>query len=525
MDVDSSKCTYKCRGSNDVVCGERSHYTVYKHITGKFKPKGDVDSKLACSVVMPRNNKFVLKAVDCSLKYWTTCVISRVTRQMEFTDTYQSASSRCSLLNGTILSTTDNLDKLEDGREYWSNVFRSKFLKWTTNESFDKICSEVDGLLNVDCVYLTVAYREVKYIPLPCKYKYTAICKPQQPGDKAVIRQCLTNNGTTTITRDQSEPEHSNKSSSKADPTPTTQSTETVFLTSSLATMSTHFVPMTSDYTNPVTQSSQKSGSTNFVSTNSDYIDSFNPSISSKHSSVWSRSTALFVSSSQTSISDKTVGIHMELTTLVPQMDNDNRTVANETTNDGFIYSVIFSLVPASVALAVLIIMAVLITVVRRRRREKAHPESNGLQIELGALQPIIEYEKKSYENQRNYWKTQDRGNPDCQIYDEANDQYQHLDFNVQNKEPTCFEAEYGYAMATTSFLKPDQKNPTTNSALKIPMTKRAKMLRTSLHFLQGPFTKQRSEKENVAYCDTAIVHTKFLYDTPHQSIKHVNKH
>ncbi|XP_052070414.1 uncharacterized protein LOC127709104 isoform X2 [Mytilus californianus] len=168
--------------------------------------------------------------------------------------------------------------------------------------------------------------------------------------------------------------------------------------------------------------------------------------------------------------------------------------------------------------------MAVLITVVRRRKREKAYPECNGLQIELGALEPIIEYENKSNDNQRNYWKTQDRGNPDCQIYDKTNDQYQHLDFDVLSKAPTCFEAEYDFAMATTSFLKPDQKNPSSNSALKIAMAKRAKVLRTSLHFLQGQFSKQKSEKENVAYCDNAIVHTKFLYDTPQQSIKHVNK-
>ncbi|CAC5384547.1 unnamed protein product [Mytilus coruscus] len=523
-EADSSKCTYKCSGSNNDVCGERSHYTVFQHIIAKLQPKSDVDQHLTCSVIVPRNDTFVLKAVDCFLKYWTICVIFGVPKQMGFTETYQSAYNRCSSINGTILSTIHNLDKLEDGRGYWSNIFRSRFLKWTTNESFDEICNEVDGLLNVDCVHLTVKYREIKYIPLPCKYEYTAICNPKQPGDPAVIRQCQTNNDITTITSDQTEPEHSDKSSNKPDPAPTTLSTETLFLTSSLATMSTYFVSTTSEYTNPVTPSSLKDMSTNFVSTNSDDIDSFKPSISSEHSSVWSRSSTLFVSSSQTSISDTTIGTHMELTTLVAQMDNDNRTVANETTNDGLIYSIIFSLVPASVALAVLIIMAVLITVVRRRRREKTHPESNGLHVELGALQPIIEYEKKAYDNQKNYWKTQDRGNPDCQIYDEANDQYQHLDFNVRSKEPTCFEAEYGYAMTTTSFFKPDQKNPPTNSALKIAMAKRAKMIRTSLNFLQGPFTKQKSEKENVAYCDTAIVHTKFLYDTPQQSIKHVNK-
>lgn len=53
---------------------------------------------------------------------------------------------------------------------------------------------EVDGLLNIDCVYLTVSYWEVKYIPLPCQSMYTAICKPKQPGAQDVIRQCETGN-------------------------------------------------------------------------------------------------------------------------------------------------------------------------------------------------------------------------------------------------------------------------------------------------------------------------------------------
>lgn len=138
----------------------------------------------------------------------------------------------------------------------------------------------------------------------------------------------------------------------------------------------------------------------------------------------------------------------------------------------------------------------------------------------------MIAYKKKAYGYQRNDLKTQDRarGNPDYQIYDKVDDQYQHLDVDVRRKEPECVEAEYGYAMATTSFLKPDQKRPSSNSALKVAMAKRAKMIRTSLHFLHGQFSKQKSDKENVAYCDNAIVHTKFLYDTPQQSMKHVNK-
>ncbi|XP_052070412.1 uncharacterized protein LOC127709103 [Mytilus californianus] len=282
--------------------------------------------------------------------------------------------------------------------------------------------------------------------------------------------------------------------------------------------MSTNFESTNSDYANPVNPSSPQAMSTNFVSTNSDFTDSFTPSLTQEHSVVWSRSSTISVSSSLSSSSDTTVYSFTEYTTLNAPLDNENRTVANETSINSLVYSVLFSLVPALAALVVLIIIAVLITVRKRRRRRKAHSEGNEHHFELGARQPIIENEKRTYENQRDYLKTLNRGIPDCQIYDKAND------FDVRSKEPTRFEAEYDYAMATTSFLKPDQQNPSSNSALKITMAKRAKMLRTSLHFLQGQFSKQKSEKENVAYCDTAIVHTKFLYDTPQQSIKHVNK-
>ncbi|VDI58638.1 Hypothetical predicted protein [Mytilus galloprovincialis] len=125
-------------------------------------------------------------------------MVHEVPKQMDFKRNYQSAYRKCSSLNGTILSTIHNLDNLVDGGEYWSNIFRSMFLKWTTNESFDEICSEVNGLLNLDCLYLEVKYRHVKYIPLPCERKYRAICKPkQQPGNQAVIRKCQTEMSTT----------------------------------------------------------------------------------------------------------------------------------------------------------------------------------------------------------------------------------------------------------------------------------------------------------------------------------------
>lgn len=59
---------------------------------------------------------------------------------MGFTDTYHMAVIRCSSSNGTILNIDNNLFNLDDGKEYWSNIYRSKFLKWVTNESFDEIC-------------------------------------------------------------------------------------------------------------------------------------------------------------------------------------------------------------------------------------------------------------------------------------------------------------------------------------------------------------------------------------------------
>ncbi|XP_063447441.1 uncharacterized protein LOC134726974 [Mytilus trossulus] len=109
---------------------------------------------------------------------------------MRLTDTYQSAISRCASLNGKILSTLDNVHNFEFGREYWSNIYRAKVRKWITDEVFHEICNQVQQFVNIDCVYLKVIYRKVKYIPLPCKYAYKAICKPKQPGDLGDIRHC-----------------------------------------------------------------------------------------------------------------------------------------------------------------------------------------------------------------------------------------------------------------------------------------------------------------------------------------------
>lgn len=61
---------------------------------------------------------------------------------MGFTDTYELAIIRCSSLNGTIPNVDNYLDNLEDGKEYWSNIYRSTFLRWITNESYEEICSK-----------------------------------------------------------------------------------------------------------------------------------------------------------------------------------------------------------------------------------------------------------------------------------------------------------------------------------------------------------------------------------------------
>lgn len=37
----------------------------------------DVNQDLACSVIVPRNDTFVLRAVDCTDISWTACVIYR----------------------------------------------------------------------------------------------------------------------------------------------------------------------------------------------------------------------------------------------------------------------------------------------------------------------------------------------------------------------------------------------------------------------------------------------------------------
>ncbi|VDI58637.1 Hypothetical predicted protein [Mytilus galloprovincialis] len=451
-EVDSSKCTYKCAGSNNNVCGERSHFTVYQHFIGKSKPKPDVDQRFACSVIMPRNGTFVLKAVDCSLKYWTACVIYGVTRQMGFTDSYQSADSRCSSSNGSILSTIDNLDKLEDGREYWSNIFRSRFLKWTTKATFDEVC-----------------YNDI-----------------------------------TTIARNQPESEQ------KPEPTPKSLSTETVHKTS--------FVSTTSDdkSTNSVKTSSPKGTSTDFVSKNSEYTDLFTQDQS------FSLTRSVLVSSSLSSLSDTTVIKRTDHHTLTVPLDNENRTVINEPTNTDSFYITTVSI--AGVAFFGMVMVALLLIV--RTRRKKARSEVN-----VGR-QPNTKNEKRSYEkpwdelkvlnigisNSKIYDKTKNQTSPECQIYDVAKDHYHHLDFDIGSKQCKFVEAEYDVSMQTVTLSMPEIHNSLSNNSMPNFVFQREERRRSSSDFSQCPLSYKEAANENVAYCDTAIVQTKLLYDLPNQS-------
>ncbi|CAC5423948.1 unnamed protein product [Mytilus coruscus] len=172
--------------------------------------------------------------------------------------------------------------------------------------------------------------------------------------------------------------------------------------------------------------------------------------------------------------------------------------------------------VTAAIASTVIVVISVIIFIVirKRRRQRKAHAEGNGNHFELGARQPNTANENRSYEEPWGYLKTINTGIRECQIYDEVKDldsferqiydeatnQYQHLDFDLQSKQPKFLEAEYDSSIATLPFPKSDINKTSTNSA------------------------KNKSARENVAYCDTAIVHTKYLYDTPKQATRHVSK-
>ncbi|CAC5392613.1 unnamed protein product [Mytilus coruscus] len=486
--VDSSKCTYKCPGSNEDVCGENSHFTVYTQVTA--------------------------------------CVISGVTRQLGITDTYESAIIRCSLSNGTILNVYNNLNNLEDGKEYWSNIYKSEFLKWVTSESFDEICGEVERLSNVDCLFLNVKYKDMQYVPLPCKYKYNAICERKKLGDPAVIRQCQTKISTTKITKKETEPSHSKISSNKPPLTSSHLSTNTVYVISSDTSMSSKFTMYVKPYSAKV------------MSTTASFRQ-----FSEKQSTELFRLVPISITSSPSSTSDNIVGVHTEYTTLKTPLDSEKRTMEYETTNNSFVFYVPIllelcrGLVPVSAALLVLMIIAVLVIVRKKRRRGKAHSEGNGNHFELGARQPNTANENRSYEKPWDYLKTLNTGILECRIYDEAKDQdsferqiydettnkYQHLDFDLRSKQPKFLEAEYDTSMSTLSFPKPDLDKTSANCAIEIVVAKRAQNMRSSIHLCHGPWTNNKSAGQNVAYCDTEIIHTKYMYDTPKQSIGHAN--
>lgn len=134
-------------------------------------------------------------------------------------------------------------------------------------------------------------------------------------------------------------------------------------------------------------------------------------------------------------------------------------------------------------------------------------------------------------------FKSLETGIPECQIYDEADDQeiferqvydvptdqYQHLQFDLRRKQPKFLEAEYDSSMSILSFPNPDLDKTATNSAIKIVVAKRAQDMRSSIHVDQGQKTNNKSAGQNVAYCDSEIIHTKYLYDAPKQYVGHVN--
>lgn len=73
------------------------------------------------------------------------------------------------------------------------------------------------------------------------------------------------------------------------------------------------------------------------------------------------------------------------------------------------------------------------------------------------------------------------------------------------------------------SFPNPDLDKTSANSATKIVVAKHAKNMRSSIHVGHGPRTNNKSPGQNVAYCDTELIHTKYLYDTPKQYVGKAN--
>lgn len=116
------------------------------------------------------------------------------------------------------------------------------------------------------------------------------------------------------------------------------------------------------------------------------------------------------------------------------------------------------------------------------------------------------------------YDKTKEQSSPECQIYDVANDHYHHLDFDIISKQRKFVEAEYDVSMQTASVPMPEIQNSSSNNAMPNFVSNCDEKRRTSSDFPHYPLSYRKVAKENVAYSDTAIVHTNVLYDLPNQS-------
>ncbi|CAG2218020.1 unnamed protein product [Mytilus edulis] len=159
-------------------------------------------------------------------------------------------------------------------------------------------------------------------------------------------------------------------------------------------------------------------------------------------------------------------------------------------------------------------------------KEEKAHSEGNG------GRQPHTKIENRSYEKPwdelkilnigisecKIYDKAKEQRSPECQIYDVAKDHYHHLDFDIISKQRKFVEAEYDVSMQTASVPMPEIHYSSSNNAMPNFVSKRDEKRRTSSDFPHYPLSDRKAGKENVAYCDTAIVHTNVLYDLPNQS-------
>lgn len=135
----------------------------------------------------------------------------------------------------------------------------------------------------------------------------------------------------------------------------------------------------------------------------------------------------------------------------------------------------------------------------------------------------LLNPQKQGFLNAKIYDEADDQEIFERQVYDVPTDQYQHLQFDLRRKQPKFLEAEYDSSMSILSFPNPDLDKTATNTAIKIVVAKRAQDMRSSIHVDQGQKTNNKSAGQNVAYCDSEIIHTKYLYDAPKQYVGHVN--